>query len=103
MAEQAFSCQNPGRRQLLLEQTAPPGSRLDAIDYLVVVDGDGVPAAIAQRLLLVRLVFGDAVGSLNPGTVQIRGGVRVRTFDIRWALPLSQVTALAGPANDPAL
>ncbi|HWB76182.1 MAG TPA: putative baseplate assembly protein, partial [Nannocystaceae bacterium] len=98
-----FRCEDPGRRRRLLEQSAPPGSRIDAIDYVVVADGLAVPDSIRQRVLLVRTVFGDHMGALGPDVVRITGGVRVRDPIVTWAMPMPDVVAPGGPADDPAM
>lgn len=96
-----FRCNHDGRRQALLEQTALPGSRINAIDFLVVVDGNTLPSALRQRVLLVKMVFADHVASLVPGNVRVDGGVRVREPDVLWAMPMPGVVAPGGPAVDP--
>lgn len=96
-----FHCKHDGRRQALLEQTAAPGSRINAIDFLVVVDGEGLSSTLRQRVLLVKLVFADHVTTLVAGHVRIEGGVRVREPEVRWAMPMPDVVAPGGPAVDP--
>lgn len=98
---ETFRCEDAGRRRALLEQTGGPGARIDAIDYVIVVDGIDVPATLRQRVLLVRMVFGDSMAVLDPSVLRIEGGVRVREIDIAWAMAMRQVVGPGGPAVDP--
>lgn len=91
MTHRAFTCESPHRRALLLAQEGGPGSRVDGIDALLVVDDHEDPdgAELRQRVLLVRLFFGDAIGSLGPDNFEIDGGVRVSAPRVTWAAPLA--------------
>ena len=91
MSPRAFTCASPRRRSLLLAQDGGPGSRLDGIDALLVVDDHDDPdgAALRQRVLLVRLFFGDAIATLGAENVVIEGGVRVTDPRVTWAAPLA--------------
>lgn len=97
-----YRCDNPGRREALREQSAPVGSRINAIDYVVVSDAGGVPEGLRQRILRIRFEFADHVSTISTEDVTIRGGVRVVDPRVRWALPMVQVNAPSGPAVDPA-
>jgi len=93
METRSFTCESPRRRALLLAQDGGPGSRFDGIDALVVVDDHDDPdgAALRQRVLLVRLFFGDAIATLGPDNVAIEGGVRVENPRVSWAAPLASL------------
>lgn len=93
---------NPGRRQRLLDQSAAPGSRINAIDYVVVLDGDDVLDSLRQRILLVRFFFTDHVEQLGGEHVTIEGGVRVRDPRVAWAARMSDLLAPGSPALDAA-
>ena len=87
----SFVCESERRRDLLLAQTGGPGARLDGIDLVLVLDEDDDPGAmeLRQRVLLVRLLFGDELGTLSGDNVAIEGGVRVRNPRVVWATPMS--------------
>ena len=91
MSTRAFTCASPRRRSLLLAQDGGPGSRFDGIDALLVVDDHDDPdgAQLRQRVLLVRLFFGDAIGTLGVENVAVEGGVRVNDPRVTWVAPLS--------------
>ena len=76
---------------MLLAQTGGPGDRVDGIDVLLVLDDHQDPdgAELRQRVLLVQLMFGDAIASLDAASVEIVGGVRVRDPVVTWASPMS--------------
>lgn len=96
-----YRCENPGRRQALREQTAPVGSRINAIDYLVVSDDGDVTASLRQRVLRVHFEFADHVATLQADQVFIVGGVRVENPRVSYVLPMSEVNAPGGPGVDP--
>lgn len=91
MVNRSFTCESPRRRALVLAQEGGPGSRLDGIDALIVVDDHEDPdgAALRQRVLLVRLFFGDAIGTLGAENVEIDGGVRISGPRATWVAPLA--------------
>ena len=97
MASRSFTCTSPRRRALLLAQDGGPGARVDGIDALLVVDEHDDPdaAELRQRVLLVRLFYGDALASLGPDNVTISGGVRVEGPRVQWAEPVATVDPLA--------
>lgn len=97
MADRSFTCDSVRRRALLLAQDGGPGSRFDGIDALIVVDDHDDPAAaeLRQRVLLVRLFFGDAIATLDAENVAIEGGVRVTDPRVGWAAPLAGLDATA--------
>lgn len=82
----AFTCANPERLQRLRSTGAA-----NAIDHLVVVDGEAVPRGLRQRLLLVRLLSAGGVADIDTRTVQIRGGIRVTDPPVRWAVRLADL------------
>ncbi len=94
-----YRCETDGRRQLLLEQPPGPG-RLNAIDFVVVKDGDGVPNPLRQRVLLVKFLFADRVDTLTGDSVTIRGGVRTIDPRVRWAFHLPSVSQPGGVGVD---
>ena len=96
-----YSCGSAGRRQAIIDQTAPAGTRVNALDYLVVSDGEGVPPGLRQRLLGLRFFFPDGVGALLPGNVTVTGGVRSIDPPVRWIQRASALTAAGGAAVDP--
>ena len=95
-----YRCENLGRRQRIVDQPAGPG-RINAIDYLVVIDGEEVPAGLRQRLLRIRFFFSDELDSLGVENVQVQGGVRVVDPMVRWITRMSDVNAPGGVATDP--
>ena len=95
-----YRCETDGRRQLLLEQAPGPG-RLNAIDFVVVKDGDGVPTSLRQRVLLLRFLFEDRLDTLTSDAVVIRGGVRTIDPRVRWAFHLPAVALPGGVGVDP--
>jgi hypothetical protein len=88
----SYLCDHPARLQRLraLVEAADPAA-VNAIDHLVVVDGDAVPDSLRQRLLLVSLLSQDGVGGLAAQNVAVTGGVRVRDPRVQWAVRLSDL------------
>lgn len=81
-----FTCANPERLQRLRSTAAA-----NAIDHLVVVDGEDVPQQLRQRVVLVRLLTADGVDAIDTRNVRIHGGVRVVDPGLRWAVRLADL------------
>jgi hypothetical protein len=96
-----FRCENPGRREALLEQTGDPAGWINAIDYVVVHDRADMPSALRQRVLALRFLFDKGLAGLDADNFVLRGGVRVIDPAIRWATRPVGLVAPGGPLSVP--
>ncbi len=78
-----YHCGSAGRRRAIVDQTG--SARINAIDFLLVHDGPGVPDGLRQRLLSLRFFYPDGVDTLRTAHVRVHGGVRVIDPPVRWA------------------
>lgn len=96
-----FRCENPGRREALLEQTGNPAGWINAIDYVVVHDRADMPNALRQRVLALRFLFPKGLAGLDADNFVLLGGVRVIDPAIRWATRATDLAAPGGPLSMP--
>ncbi|MEX1362887.1 MAG: hypothetical protein AB1Z98_07165, partial [Nannocystaceae bacterium] len=94
-----YECGTPGRRQRM--EALPPGSPINGIDFLTVVDGEAAPEPLRQRVLRLRMFSAAGVDTLGAAEIVIEGGVRIPSPSIRWAMALPATVAPGGPAVDP--
>lgn len=95
-----FRCENPGRRQKLLDQSGNPATWINAIDYVVVHDPSDQPN-LRQRVLALRFLFANGLASLTANNFALRGGVRVVDPSIRWARQATTLASPGGPLASP--
>lgn len=81
-----YFCSDEERRAAV----ADPGSGLNGIDYLEVLDSEVPDTELKQRILVLRF-FKSGLAGLTAEKVRIEGGVRIRPVGVIWALPLPEV------------